>query len=1645
MRRQEEAWTIQYVRKKRRNQLWQRIVGGLACVVVFCTTYALILPAITQEKTAFCGYEEHVHTDACYASVTGPPGSDDATQPTQVLEPICGLAEVSAHTHTTECFAPAHTHTKDCYGQPELVCGQEEGSVHIHDENCYGEEKQTLICPLEETLGHTHDEHCYDEDGQHLVCGMEECERHAHTPDCFTTERELICTCSDTQVHQHTDDCYAAAPLICGLEEREAEELVCGQEQTQGHTHSTACYPFSEEETAEPMQSEPVQSQSQEQELICGKQEHTHDLSCYSDRTADVETASIWEKTLPGNLTGVWREDVLSVATSQLGYEESTRNYLVDGGQIYGYSRYGDWYGDPYGDWCAMFVSFCLHYAGVEQMPLSSGCQRWIADLREENRYRAEADYQPQPGDLVFFDLNRDGTSDHVGLVESVHTEQEQMQARITTIEGNSGDRVQRVTYSRTDSRIIGFATLPEQLSAEERAAVDALIARIAALPTVEEIDEQLSAYEEAEDLEQMELWYSQLLSEISAAKAEYDSMSQLQQEAVTGAEKLLNLAELSGATAWNEGFAFDTPTVAQSASTKDFIDLNLYDYNGHINNNTYDQDKKYPGFQWNGGAYIKVDDPYDRHEVDYIDFGNSNITDRSYGQSSTSVANGKSENAVIAGVLYSNNSAKNTGAINWLWRNGKDNSTITNRPVGMSTGLDVLSRKLQNGYPALSDNTSLAYLFKDDNWAVFKQNTESIDGLFQYDEKTGAYYFNSRWNHAQYSDNKFTLYNQIITPNFIVYPFGNFLPFNTITDSTKATQVSSINGNSGSTVSDYAQKIRNDLTGKTDYSKSPTSQQLNSMLERYQNDIKNTDIKSAQSAIVDYLTGGSGSSGDKPTSDSGLITDALLEKMYNIDWDEETNFFFGMDMTMNFMQPKDGLTGPDGKQKMVFYFTGDDDVWVYIDGVLFLDLTGIHRHVGGEIDFVNGKVHYYELDVKNGGDVSSTPYRTYTFKELLEAAGMSTDTLNEKGTFKDYSIHNFKFFYMERGSGSSVCRMNFNFPLLRQNSISVLKQVSADEEILGNPSYPFQVLKANDSGKTDELFIAANTPYTLYDADESIIQEVQVTKDYAGRTTNYRVVDQNGNDIPDNQILKTDANGVFYLKAGQKAEFVGIDENAGKYYVRELLDETVLGQYGNVTVSGQATTTQENVTIGSATFTGKDSPIKDMSDGATAFRFTNAVDSEKLGQLRISKVLAEYTKERAAKTFDIALTLDGVALPVGTTYQVGDETRTVEESGIITIAAGEEAVISNILAGTSFTVQETSGSAEGYTVSYSESGDSTITVEGDMAKGIITTAAKVELIVTNAEKGTDLLISGTKSQPYYDGVERSYTMRLTEVTDETGTTAKPGGIDNYTAQVTVAEKEESFQFKLTYVQAQLDELPKTCYYRITEDAPSDHSFLKNDTVYVVQVTISETENGEITAEISKMWKNGTEVSDRTASFVNTITGDLTLSKIVDGGSQAQQTGRFQFTVTLNLGTSGLSALPDSYLAERQDSAGETKTETLTLIEGKLTIELQHGETVTIHGIPVGAYWKIEETRAEGYIVRTAVTVGEETTSGDTAVTEGNLTAGGVNVVYTNQQTYELPKTGGIGTQWYSLAGFVLVLTALCLLGMKKRRGKGVT
>ena len=170
-----------------------------------------------------------------------------------------------------------------------------------------------------------------------------------------------------------------------------------------------------------------------------------------------METAEQWEQTFAGlTLTGNWRQDTLAIAETQLGYAESTKNYVVaeDGGTVKGYTRYGAWCGEPYGDWNVMFLTFCLHYAGVEDVPPDRDCGGWVTSWADA--FEPAQSHTPAAGDLVLFDRDGDGTADRAGLVAQI------TDSGFAAMEGDAEDAVRLLTYGTDDPGILGYINLPE-------------------------------------------------------------------------------------------------------------------------------------------------------------------------------------------------------------------------------------------------------------------------------------------------------------------------------------------------------------------------------------------------------------------------------------------------------------------------------------------------------------------------------------------------------------------------------------------------------------------------------------------------------------------------------------------------------------------------------------------------------------------------------------------------------------------------------------------------------------------------------------------------------------------------------------------------------------------------------------------------------------------------------------------------------------------------------------------------------------------------------------------------------------------------------------------------------------------------------
>lgn len=183
------------------------------------------------------------------------------------------------------------------------------------------------------------------------------------------------------------------------------------------------------------------------------------------------------------------------------------------------------------------------------------------------------------------------------------------------------------------------------------------------------------------------------------------------------------------------------------------------------------------------------------------------------------------------------------------------------------------------------------------------------------------------------------------------------------------------------------------------------------------------------------------------------------------VDGSTDLNHHFGMSMTTEFVQPASGKT-TDNKD-MIFEFSGDDDVWVYIDGVLVGDLGGIHEKATLKINFANGEVKVGHVDGANGDEKE---IEKTNIKAKFEAAG--ADTTNFSGnTFLNSSKHKLSFFYLERGAGASNMSLKFSLTTLPSSEVE-----KVDQNGKAVQDAKFALYQSDDSWKTQGDPIAQGT-----------------------------------------------------------------------------------------------------------------------------------------------------------------------------------------------------------------------------------------------------------------------------------------------------------------------------------------------------------------------------------------------------------------------------------------------------------------------------------------------------------------------------------------------------------------------------------------
>ena len=364
----------QFRRHKLQLRRYTALLLALALVTTLFVNWQLHSDGIAITADYKCGEIEHQHTADCYEKVLicgyeeGEPEDWNATMPddSTSIDESFGVdaaddSDFSTYPAEPEYIFVPHEHTEECYQEVQtLTCFEEE---HVHTDDCFDPEDGSLICDLFE---HTHDESCYTTEYE-LVCGLEEGELVEElNPDYspvamfeepIAAKPVVIEPVVEAPVHHHTDDCY-------------------------------------------------------EEVLVCGLPEHHHTVNCLADPYDDIEDEADWLSKTDTSLDGLWTDDLLSVAKSQLDYEQSEKNFQLDtddGVTVRHYTRYGQWYGNPYGAWDVMFLSYCLNYANIPQsvIPQRAGTLALRSELRGSEYMSDFAGDMPidavTPGDIVFY------------------------------------------------------------------------------------------------------------------------------------------------------------------------------------------------------------------------------------------------------------------------------------------------------------------------------------------------------------------------------------------------------------------------------------------------------------------------------------------------------------------------------------------------------------------------------------------------------------------------------------------------------------------------------------------------------------------------------------------------------------------------------------------------------------------------------------------------------------------------------------------------------------------------------------------------------------------------------------------------------------------------------------------------------------------------------------------------------------------------------------------------------------------------------------------------------------------------------------------------------------------------------------------
>ena len=828
---------------------------------------------------------------------------------------------------------------------------------------------------------------------------------------------------------------------------------------------------------------------------LCDLEEHIHDFSCYSDTTADLEDWDIWAASIP-ELTGRISEDIVLVAQSQLGCQESTLNFELaeDGETRNGITRYGQWYGNPYGPWSNMFTSFVLRYAGLNTVPINSGAEKMQLEWEKLNLYRHAGGYEPVAGDIIFLDKNQNGVSESTAVVVRY------FDFILTVIEGDVENAVVQQEYridnpmitgygiTNSANRLMMFAATADSYKTIGKTAIysnnllsnggtflvytsgsdgkyyamdgngDAVEIQISNTgvisASVTDPNMLYWSFEKASNYDNQAAYYicnaatgmylhpnrdDGTAGSLHTGKWETALYNNGNGARLRGARQdayaLLSGTEFTYSQTLNGGstFYFGTPP-AQLTLWLDGINGNIMSYRGSDNTKytVYSGVESQLPSEWKsptkyhyklaGWVNIKTGDYYKpgdmitvtENTVLYADWV---ATTYDIGQYNSFVANTVSTNDFITTHVFDYSSLINLlstkvsvtvsdSSHSETWSHvGSGNVSYKNQPTldfsfndhdSSGTITNLNSRNDPNSYTGgtavyagIYNSTLGETLFGINNLfdpetgegVVGKHYLGQGDHLFQINtdptsEYYGYYYYDAKLNAASYnkSDQRFYVYEYLARSsdsanNNDAGKYSDFLPLNSPYANTNGQTIKTYNyaGENGeyNGVSHYVYDARYDANG------------------------------SAANQIKANLWFG------MRTDVQFGLPDTPGQKLENGEYGNKD--IYGNDMH--------------------FHFTGDDDVWILVDGKVVLDLGGIHQAAEGDINFSTGEVR---VNGKSAGTLSGI----------------------EPGE------HTLSILYLERGASMSNCAIYFN--LAPRFSLTLAKEDVLTQEVLNGAQFAF-------------------------------------------------------------------------------------------------------------------------------------------------------------------------------------------------------------------------------------------------------------------------------------------------------------------------------------------------------------------------------------------------------------------------------------------------------------------------------------------------------------------------------------------------------------------------------------------------------------